>query len=184
MKRLIKANYKTLIIVDIQKNFSNFFDDKYLNQVENIINQGWNNIITIVDDIDGKPEIPDFIYEASNEIIPKQYGGWEQMMFDEYIESGEMEIIEENEVYKYKNNLIIKGNIHEYFEIPKDMELVFKELQEATIIGGGDQECLDDIENALIYLNVKVKRNSSGIYGAYSKSKNNYWIDEINWIEV
>jgi len=63
-KRLIKANYKTLVIVDIQKNFSNFFNEEYLNKVENIIAEGWNNINVVVDNIDGSAEIPRFIYES------------------------------------------------------------------------------------------------------------------------
>jgi len=122
--------------------------------------------------------------KASNEIITKQYGGWEQCMIDEYIENGEIEMINEEEVYKFSDNYIVRGNIHEYFEIPKDMEAIFKELQEATIIGDGDQECLDDIESALIYFGVKVKRNSSGIYGAGNKNKDNYWVEEYDWVEV
>ena len=67
MKRLIrKSNYTTLVIVDIQKNYALYFDEEYLNEVEAIIKQGWNNIIVVADDIDGSPEIPDFISNAAN----------------------------------------------------------------------------------------------------------------------
>lgn len=185
MKRLIrKASYKTLVIVDIQKNFSSFFDEKFLSKVENIINQGWDNVIVVVDDIDGTPEVPDFINNVANEILYKQYGGWEQMVIDEYIENNEIEVIEEDDVYKIGEEYIVRGNVHEYFQIPEDMAVIFKDLQEATIIGGGDAECLDDIENALKYFGVNVKRNSSGIYGASDKNNDNYWTEEIYWVEV
>lgn len=183
--KLIKeSNYKTLVIVDIQKNFSAFFDEKYLSKVENIINQGWDNIIVVVDNIDGDPQIPSFINNAANKILYKQYGGWEQSLIDEYLDNGEIETIEDDEVYKIGKEYIVRGNIHEFFQIPEDMEMVFKNLQDATIIGGGDQECLDDIESALRYFGVDVKRNSSGIYRAGDKNNDNSWTEEIDWTEV
>lgn len=183
MKRLIKkAISKTLIIVDIQKEFAKFFNEEYLERVDILIKQNWDRVITIVDDND-EAHIPRFIYEYSDEILHKSYGGIDKEYIDELIQDGEIEIVNENDIYRFDGRLIIPGNIHENFLVPEDMEMIFKQLQTVTLIGGADQECLDDIENSLAYLGVKVIRDHSCIYDAFNKNNADY-IDEIDWVRV
>lgn len=182
MKRLIKkANFKTLVIVDIQKDFSNYFNEQYLNRVENLINQGWDKIITVVDMNMGEAEIPKFIYEASDKILEKYYG-FDIAYLQELNDSDELEIIEEDEAYRLNKELIIRGNAHEWFNVPEDMELCFKELNSVSLVGGANGECLDDVENALEYLGVEVNREESCIYSAADKNNDNEWIHYIDWI--
>lgn len=186
MKRLIKkSKNNVLVVVDIQKEFAHTFDEEYLNKVENIINENWDKIIVVVDINMGSVEIPEFLYNKADTILEKNYGGFDQDFIEEMIEDGEIKVIEEDELYKYVDDerLIVPGLTHENFLVPEDMVTIFKELQDVTIIGGADQECLDDIENALEYLDVNVKRRNDGIF--YYKQDVDYsYIDSIKWKKV
>jgi len=182
MKRLKKVAFNsTLVVVDVQKDFSNFFTEEYLESLESYVSQ-FPRVIVVVDDNSGDTDIPYFLKNCATDVLYKSYGGFEQEYIEELMEDGEIEIIKEDEVYKYGENLIVPGNVHENFLVPSDMVAVFKELQQVTIVGGADQECLDDVENALQHLNVEVKRNNNLIY-SFSNKNENYLKEDYHWVK-
>lgn len=190
-------NYQetNLLVVDVQKSFSDFFTPMYLSKVNEYCNsftnvyQIWDNHIdgNIVDKdylYDDNPTIPVHgdLYQFPNQkqLIEKRYNyGVDADFYKPILEEGTYQTIKEKEQNRSlkkgdiflttKNTCIVFiGNKHQWFHIGKKMLELFNSLKgkNITIIGGSDSECLDDIYIAAESLGVLIKRDWKYIYTA------------------
>ena len=190
-------NFKneTLIIVDVQKSFKEFFTEMYLNELkkycENFsdVYQLWDNHINgkNVDKdylFDNNPDIPvhNDLYNFPNQkgIIEKRYNYdvdadfykkiLDKETYDLLKSKEESGSLKRGDLFKTKEDtaIVYIGNNHQWFQVPKKLFNLFQQLKgkEVTIVGGADSECLSDVLTAAESLGVKIKRNWRYIYTA------------------
>lgn len=184
-----------LIVVDVQKSYSKFFTEMYLNELkkyckkfENVY-QIWDNH-SIGKNVDKDylyehdPEIPihDDLYHLPNQksLIEKRYNYdvdvdfykkiLDKKVYNEIKQKEENKTIKKGEVFKTNEGtaIVYIGNNHKWFHVPKKLYQVLIKLKgkEVEIIGGSDSECLDDIFTTAESLGVNIKRNWKFIYSA------------------
>ena len=184
---------KILIIVDVQKSFKKFFNDKYLSELNKYCKE-FNKVYQIWDNHseDKKPDI-DFQYEERPDIENKD---------DLYKWNNQTDIIEKrynydvdvdfykkildqntfNNIKSKENNLkqgdsfkttegtiiVFIGNNHKWFHCPKKLYDLFLTLKgrEVVMVGGADDECLEDLMVTAKILGVNLMENKRYIYSA------------------
>lgn len=186
---------KDLIIVDVQKSFSSFFTEMYLNQLKKYC-QNFNNVYQVFDNhVDGKNVDKDFLYDENpdvpihddlyyfpnqKDIIEKRYNydvnvDFYQKILDDktysIIKSKELKNqLKKGEYFKTTEDTIIVyiGNNHKWFHVPKKLYDILKSLKgkSVEIVGGSDSECLDDVFTTAESLGINVKRNYKYIWSA------------------
>jgi len=180
-----------LLIVDIQKSFHKYFTEKYVHEVKNYAKQ-FNNVYQIWDNhVDGKDVDKDFLYDKNpdvpvhddlyhfdnqKELIEKRYNY--KVTADYYKKILDRETrrkiketqLKKGDFFLTKENTIIVfvQNNHRWFHVPKKLYELFKKLKgkDLTVVGGSDNECLEDVVTAGIALGVNMKRDHRYIYSA------------------
>ncbi len=198
MRHLIKyENYQninsSLIIVDVQKDFREYFTEMYLHELkkycENFskVYQIWDNH---EEDINtdylykDNPKVPinNNLYNFPNQvdIIEKRYNYNITIDFYKKIldnntykgikkdeESGNIKI---GSTYETKKNTILVyiGNKHRWFHVGKKLINLFKKYKGQTIylVGGGKNECLQDIYISAKSFGVNIIKDDKYIYSA------------------
>ena len=182
----------SLLIVDVQDCFSNFFTEKYLEKlIEHC--ELFSNVYQIIDVTD----YPEQSYNFPNQIqvLEKEYGGEipiEQASdcfsgevlenyltaLDEYLNKGIEEGIywkmNNGDYYFYIGGKDNNGIGHNWFICPEKLYNFFISIKnrniELEVVGGAQYECLYDITTILDALDIKYKENSELIY-SYKGSK-------------
>lgn len=184
-----------LIIVDVQKSFRKFFTENYLNELKkyckkfDIVYQLWDN------HVDGRNVDLDYLYELEPDIpihddlytFPNQKGLFEKrynynvnvdfykkiLALKTYQEIKKLEISNEirpGDIFKTKlgTYIVYVGNNHKWYHVGKKISKLFNRLsgKRVTIVGGSDNECLQDIYIAAKSFGVDIKRNWKYIYSA------------------
>lgn len=184
-----------LVIVDVQKSFKKFFNDKYLSEINKYckefpkVYQIWDN------HIDGKNIDKDYLYNESPEIpihndlyhfpnqvdlIEKRYNYDVNVDFYKKILSTEtyqkIKLLENNNqlqkgnFFETKEGTIIVyiGNNHQWYHCPKKLLNILKTNKNKLIyiVGGSDSECLEDIFVTCESMDIKILRNYKFIYSA------------------
>lgn len=192
MKRFENFNNEILLIIDVQKSFSDFFSDNYLSKLAEHC-KSFNDVYQIWDNhIDGKNVDVDYLYDETPDVdvnhddlyhFPNQKKLIEKRYTYDVNISFFEKILDESLYNKIKNNnfklgdyyetnkgtsIIYTDNNHKWFHISKRMKEVFEIMKGCTveIVGGADKECLQDIEIALNHFGIKFKRNEKLIYSA------------------
>lgn len=188
-------NDTTLIVVDVQKSFKQFFSEMYLNELKKHCGT-FNKVYQIFDNhIDGKDVDKDYLYEENPdipvhddlyhfpnqvELIEKRYNYDVDADFYKKILSKEVheeisqkednKTIKKGDVFKTKEGTIIVyiGNNHKWFHVPIKLYNLLKTKKGKLIyiVGGSDSECLEDIFVTCESLGVNIKRNYKFIYSA------------------
>lgn len=192
---LNNPNYN-LLIVDVQKSFSKFFTQNYLNKLieyaksyDNVY-QIWDNHVegsNIDNDYlyDKKPDIPSmhndlYVFPNQKMLIEKRYNynvnaNFYKKILDEETykimkDKESKQILKRGEIFKTNEGTVIVyiGNRHVYFHCPKKLyELLLKlKGKHLTVVGGSDSECLSDVFTTCESLGVLVKRDWKYIYSA------------------
>lgn len=197
IKKFEVYNEDTLIIVDVQKSFRNFFSEMYLNELKKY-SKNFNNVYQIWDNhIDGKnvdkeylydinPTIPIhddlFCFSNQKDIIEKRYNYkvdanfykniLSSDIYEEISKKEEEKTLKKGDVFPTKEGTIITfiNNNHVWFHVPKKLYELLLNLKgrNVTIVGGADSECLEDIVTTAESLGVKIKRNYKFIYTSSS----------------
>lgn len=186
-------NNQHLIIVDIQKSFKKFFNDNYVNSVQQYCKQ-FSNVYQIWDNHVDKNVDKDYLYDKNEEDkddhhdlydFPNQVDTIEKR-YNYDVDADFYKKILSNKTYKlikskegnlkrgesfYTNEgtiIVYIGNNHQWYHVPKKLFELFKTLKgkEVTIVGGSNSECLEDIYIAGISLGVNIKKNMEYIYSA------------------
>jgi len=184
-----------LLVVDVQKSFTRFFNEIYLGKLNTYckkfsnVYQIWDNHVhgTNVDKdylYHKTPEIPinDELYKFPNQVklVEKRYNyDVDVDFYRKILSDGTFKMLKEKE----QKNTLKKGDIfltdhgtcivyiannHKWFHIGKKLLDLLNSLKgkTVTIVGGSDNECLDDIFTAAESLGVDIRRNSQYIYSA------------------
>jgi hypothetical protein len=184
-----------LLIVDVQKSFSKFFNDKYLKELKKYC-KDFDKVYQIYDNhVEGKNPDPEYLYDEdpdspiSGDIytFPKQVDIIEKRYrYDVNIDFFKKELtpnlykkitkleknknLEVGDYFETKNGtlLVFINNNHIWFECPKKLYELLQSWRgtEVVIVGGADRECLLDVEVTAKALGVKIKRNDNYIYSA------------------
>jgi hypothetical protein len=188
-------NESILLIIDVQKSFSEFFTDNYVKQLKEYC-RGFDKVYQIYDNhVEGKNPDKDYLYKENPpspingdlfkfpkqvDIIEKRYRYDVEIdffkkeltsdMYKEIKSREENDDIKVGEYFETKNGtiLVFINNNHNWFECPVKLFNLLKEWKnkQIVIVGGADRECLTDVEVTAKALGVKVKRNDNYIYSA------------------
>ena len=199
MKYLIQYKYfddeSILLIIDVQKSFSEFFTDNYVKALKKYC-KDFDMVYQVYDNhVEGKNPDKDYLYKNNPpspvngdmykfpnqvDIIEKRYRYDVEIdffkkeltstMYKEIKNREKNDDIKIGEFFHTKNGTIlvfIKNN-HNWFECPVKLFNLLKELngQRVVLVGGADRECLTDVEVTAKSLGVKVQRNDNYIYSA------------------
>lgn len=183
-----------LIIVDVQKSFKKFFNNKYITQLKKYCNsfpevyQIWDNHYK------GKNVDKSFLYEKNplinsndlwdfpNELmkIEKRYNYnvntdfykniLTEEVYKEIKEKDKNKHLQKGDLFQTTKNtyLVYTGNKHRFFHISIKMTNLFSSLRGKNIImvGGSKGECLQDVFIAAEAFNLKVSLNNNFIWSA------------------
>jgi len=154
-----KTNF--LVIVDVQRSFSKFFSEMYLNELKKYCNN-FTNVYQIFDNhVDGKNPDKDYLYDDNPEIpvngdlytfpnqvdlIEKRYNYDVDVDFYKKILSKEVyqqikskeKTLKKGQYFPTKEGTIIVfiGNNHQWFHVPKKLYDIFLKFKEAQREGG------------------------------------------------
>ena len=184
-----------LIIVDVQKSFSKFFNDKYLRELNKFCNK-FKNVYQIWDNhVDGKNISKDYLYDIDPEIpihkdlyqfpnqkdlIEKRYNYnvnvdfykslLHKNVYDDIKKKEMSNSLKKGESFKTRKGtyIIFIGNNHKWCHIGLKLANLFLSLKgkNVKIIGGSDSECLEDIFTSAESLGVLIQRDWKFIYSA------------------
>jgi hypothetical protein len=186
---------RILIIVDVQKSFKKFFNDKYLAELNKYCNE-FSKVYQVWDNhSDGKHPDKDFLYQENPDIenkddlykfnkqkdlIEKRYTYdvdvdyfkdiLDENTFNEIKSKGEN--IKKGEYFNTTEGTIIVyiGNNHRFFHLPKKLYDLFKSIksEEIVVVGGAKMECIEDIMVSAKALGLNLLKNDRYIYSATS----------------
>ena len=189
------SGYKDLIIVDVQKSFSSFFTEMYINQLSKYCNN-FENVYQIFDNhhegknvdkdylYDENPEIPvsDEFYNFPNikERIEKRYNYdvdadfykkiLDKDIYNKISNLEEKKGLKKGDKFPTKEGTVIVyiGNNHKWFHVPKKLYELLINLKgkPVEIVGGANSECLEDIFITATSLGVNINRNWKYIWTA------------------
>ena len=186
---------KILIIVDVQKSFSKFFNNNYVKALNSYCNE-FNKVYQIWDNhVEGPNPDKDFLYDEDPNIenkddlykfnkqvdlIEKRYNydvdvDFYQKILSEHtykiIKSKEGKL-KRGEFFETTENTIIVyiGNNHRWFHCPKKLYDLFKDIKgkQIVIVGGAENECIFDVMVAAKALGLTILKNDKYIYSAQS----------------
>jgi hypothetical protein len=177
-----------LIVVDIQKEFAKCFNEEYIKKVKEYIKRRkWLEVIVIVDMNEDVANIPLWMYEKADQIIQKRYGG-DKGYIEEMVSLSEANVERDNESWRvYNNQLVITtSGCHETFDVPEDLERYCEKIKEnkVTLIGGCENECLQDIYDTLLYYDINTTINHQYTYNGYNQKNYNFLEDDFNLVEI
>ena len=190
-------NNQVLLIVDVQKSFRKFFTEMYLHNLMKYcknfteVYQLWDN------HVDGKNVDKDYLFDENpdipvhmdlynfpnqKDIIEKRYNYdvdvdfykdiLDKETFEKIKEKERGNDLEVGEIFETKEGtaLVYIGNNHKWFQVPKKLYDLFKNLKsrEIIIVGGADSECLSDIYISAQSMGLNIKRDWKYIWTASS----------------
>ncbi|MNC09416.1 hypothetical protein D3C75_570390 [compost metagenome] len=173
------------MIVDVQREFIKFINQNLLNNIKNYIEENkWANIVVLVDENKETCTIPEWMSNSSTKIVHKKYTTTKDESIYNDIELGEAEKVDDGFIYDDGKVVVDTDNAHDNFVIPKELQEISKLLTDVVLIGGAAGECLEDVEEALKYLKVKVEINKTFTYSAKDKYEDTSWSVIEKWVSV
>jgi hypothetical protein len=187
------TNNQHLLIIDVQKSFKKFFTTIYVNHLIKYAKQ-FQNVYQVWDNhVDGKNPDPEYLYDENpdipvhsdlynfpnqKDIIEKRYTYNVNIdFFKKILDKKVYQDIKNKETKKQLNKgnffqttegtiIVYIGNNHRWFHMPKKLYDLFVKLkgQEVVIVGGSDNECLEDVIIAGDSLGVMMKRDHRYIW--------------------
>lgn len=174
----------TLIIVDVQEPFSEYFPENYVEELNDLASK-MNKVYQIWDSNDESKK--DYTFPNETMSFEKQFGGKPEI--DLIVPNAQQNYIQDEKdtnffnesgdtkSYQLQNGDILlyvgmggQGPGHEWFIIPTKIKDLFISLQDSEdmiyLVGGANQECLYDIEVALHHLDVKFQKLDDYVYSA------------------
>ena len=184
-----------LIVVDVQKSFRKYFNEKYLNELNKYC-KNFNTVYQIWDNhIDGKNIDKDYLYDNDpdvpihndlyyfpnqKDLIEKRYNYnvdvdfyykiLDKQTFKKIKRLESRNLLRKGNMFKTSEDtaIVYIGNNHKWFHVPKKLYDIFLNLKDELvyIVGGSDSECLEDIFITAESMGLNIKRNNKYIYSA------------------
>ena len=171
-----KLDGTDLLIVDVQENFSKFFNDIYLEELNKYCKK-FKRVFQIYDTIDS--DKPSYIFPNQVAIYDKMYGGelliddveyyFTEPMWDEVKQKLE-DVPDVGDLFEtiYNDYWVYIGGQHEWFNCSEELAKLFKNFKQQNrkiiLVGGADNECLTDIYETMLAFGVDVELNNEFIY--------------------
>jgi hypothetical protein len=175
----LEKKSKALIIVDVQESFGKYLNDEYLDALVKYC-ENFDRIYQIFDRNDqSEPswEFPNQYQYCSKEYGSKPLNDWDPKDLKELFHEVDMErsldIIKSPKIGDYlvaKDNSIwlYVGNNHVWFRLERELYNMLKNVKhfdaEPVIVGGADNECLEDIVVACKYMGLRPELEYKYIY--------------------
>lgn len=194
IEKFSKFSNNVLLIVDVQKSFSKFFTDKYVNEIKKYCHeftevfQIWDNHVNGKVDknylYDINPDIPihSDLYHFPNQkdLIEKRYNYnvnidfykniLDKNTYSEIKYKENFNLLKKGSTFKTKRGTYITfiGNKHRWYHIGLKLVNLFISLKgkSVTIVGGSDSECLEDIITSARSFGIDIERNWKFLYSA------------------
>lgn len=172
---------KHLIVVDVQKEFSNFIPEGMVEAISEYCNT-FNNVYQIWDS--NKAKSPSYNFPNQKETIVKKFG----TKFSEELEKTVKELnqkypdAKEGDMFDFDdvNSYVIRvKNNHGWFYVPENMARLFNTLKgkHVVLIGGAKSECIKDVFEALESFGIDVEYDNRYIYSAKNTNTQKYDIN-------
>lgn len=166
---------KSLVIVDVQKEFNKFIQHDLVDELYNYAEK-FDKVYQIWDTNKGNIS-PTYIFPNEVYNIKKRYGKnhfspkvkkFIKKVTDETPEGNKFKLSDEN------GYIVRVDNNHEWFYVNPELVDLVEDLQndKVILVGGADNECLEDIYQMFIAFDVNVKINNKYVYSAKTNSKN------------
>lgn len=181
-----------LIIVDVQKSFKKYFSDNYLKQLKEYskefdeVFQIWDNHVNgkvsneYLFDEDPDISLEEDLYHFPNqtEIIEKRYNYdvdvdfykniLDTNVYEEIKRKEENNQLKKGDIFKTNKGTVIVyiGNNHKWHHVSKKLynRIMDNKHRNYVIVGGSDNECLQDVYISCKSLGADVSRNKDYIY--------------------
>lgn len=185
-----KDKTKDLIIVDVQKEFSKYFTNTYLEELNDLCYK-YGRVYQIWDTTKAKKA--SYLFPNQSMVLSKKYGGkLEYEDINNFFDPIQVEQIQK-EWYDKKpgwHKFTINGDMWLYVEgqhkwgyFNKELIDIIKRIaqtdREVVLVGGADNECLYDIEVLLKAFNITYEKDPKFVYSA----KGCYFKDALELIE-
>jgi hypothetical protein len=189
-------NFKNdLLIIDVQKSFKKFFTDAYITKLSEHckqftnVYQVWDNHVDEKDIdteylYDHQPDVPvhpdHYQFPNQKKLIEKRYNYdvdadfYKKILtentYQKITQAENNNTIKRGDMFPTKEGTVITyiGNAHKWFHCPKKLYNLFNHLKgkSVEIVGGSDNECLDDVFILAEKMGVRITRNHQFIYSA------------------
>lgn len=182
---------RILIIVDVQKSFSEYFTENYLKELDKYC-LSFNKVYQVFDNHhEGKNVDKDFLYDDDHndinyedlynfnnqvDTIEKRYtynvnvDFFKNILSEETYEKIKNKELKIGDNFRTLNNTVIVyiGNNHKWFHCPAKLFNLFEKVssEEIIIVGGAENECILDIVITAKSLGLTIKENKKYIYSA------------------
>lgn len=184
-----------LLIVDVQKSFKKFFTDNYIKELKKHC-ENFSHVYQIFDNhIDGTEVDKEYLYDSDpdkpihhdifyfpnqKDVIEKRYNY--DVDADFYKKILDIEIYKDIKEKENKNTLrkgdmfqtkeqtaiVYIGNNHKWFHVPKKLFKLLNDIKNETIeiVGGSENECLEDIYITAKSMKLNIHKNKNFIYSS------------------
>lgn len=186
-----------LLIVDVQSEFEQFIPKLFVNKLNKYAKE-FKEVYQIWDS--NKTNKPTYKFANQKGLIEKKYGvkkyykklqgGFDEWLSQIFDENTVLKIktllkgkqLKEGDKFKLKDKndfLIYIGNNHQWFYATEELVNFFKKLinKNVTIVGGADNECLEDVYISAKSFGIKPIYNHEYIY---SVETNNHQISQVS----
>lgn len=164
-----------LVIVDVQKQFKKFMQHDLVDELSKYA-ESFDKVYQIWDTHNNAVG-PSYSFPGQVDSIPKKFG---KNNFSESVKKYIKEIehgTENGKVFSLKNDdgyIIRVKNNHGWFYINPEIIKLINEIKndKITLVGGADNECLQDVHQSFISFGLNVSLNDKYIYDAKTSHKN------------
>lgn len=164
---------KVLVIVDVQKEFQKFIQHDLVDELHNYA-EDFDQVYQIWDT--NKNSIsPTYKFPNEVEAVAKKFG---KNHFSDKVKNYTKEIedsTEEGTVLKLSDDsyVVRVDNNHDWFYVNNEIVNLIEELKDdnVTLVGGADNECLEDVYVAFKSFGVNVQINYKYVYSAKTSNK-------------
>ncbi len=180
MKKFLEYIYESqtdgiLMIVDVQKEFSEFIPQGFVDQLINYC-RSFHTVYQIWDS--NKASKPSYTFPNERKSIIKKFG----TKFSDDLEETVAQLnkkypnAKEGDIFEFDdiNSYVVRvKNNHSWFYVPEKMAQLFTTLKGKNVIvcGGADNECLQDVYEAMESFGIIPKYEKKYIYSAKTSNK-------------
>lgn len=187
----LEKNDGILFIVDVQSEFEKFIPKNFVSNLDEYCGD-FKSVYQVWDS--NKTKKPTYKFKNQVDTIEKQFGikkyykdlndgfdEWVFKVFDDKTANNILTLLKKNKIkegdkFKLKDKeeyLVYIDNDHKWFYVNSEMVKVLKELKNKSvvIVGGADNECLEDVYISLKSFGLHPIYNHDHIYSAETSNK-------------
>jgi len=164
-----------LMVVDVQKEFEKFIPQNFVKMLIKYCDN-FHTVYQIWDSNDAKK--PSYTFPNQKQAVIKKFGTKFSDDLEETVEKLNKKYpnAKEGDVFEFDdiNSYVVRvKNNHSWFYVPEKMAQLFKSLKgkKVIVVGGADNECLQDVFEAMESFGIKPEYNKKYIYSAKTSNQ-------------